>query len=312
MLTQKGLNEYDQFALFLEKIRKEKKIPFRIFDENGVSSRTFQRFIRGESDMRITDLAIIVEILSLSPFEITEKLVSLSKTVAYKTDCLNAIKNNDRKNTNKLILEFKKYCSNTSRTLGKQEALYKVLSADYFFNPYTLTSKEEIMELEKKIHNRLLDASIYTIYNLDFLAYQQINAFQEFPPKLFFKVLKEISEKNILNTHSLDIIERALVKMFITSLKSREKKNIQHISEVFSTYIISEHNWYLFMWKKITSFVNQSIKYQEVNKDSWLNFKNSILSALTIFIPTSQTDYIQTQLDEIETYYLMYTSKEQS
>lgn len=68
-----------------------KNIPLRVFDENGVSSRSYQRFVQGNSELRISDLAIIVEILSISPMEMTEKLTPMSKTVLAKEQFNQAI-----------------------------------------------------------------------------------------------------------------------------------------------------------------------------------------------------------------------------
>ena len=80
--------EYRPLGEEIERIRKGKNIPLRVFDENGVSSRSYQRFVQGNSELRISDLAIIVEILSISPMEMTEKLTPMSKTVLAKSSLI--------------------------------------------------------------------------------------------------------------------------------------------------------------------------------------------------------------------------------
>ena len=90
-MKQKEYMEYRPLGEEIERIRKGKNIPLRVFDENGVSSRSYQRFVQGNSELRISDLAIIVEILSISPMEMTEKLTPMSKTVLAKEQFNQAI-----------------------------------------------------------------------------------------------------------------------------------------------------------------------------------------------------------------------------
>ena len=90
-MKQKEYMEYRPLGEEIERIRKGKNIPLRVFDENGVSSRSYQPFVQGNSELRISDLAIIVEILSISPMEMTEKLTPMSKTVLAKEQFNQAI-----------------------------------------------------------------------------------------------------------------------------------------------------------------------------------------------------------------------------
>ncbi len=90
-MKQKEYMEYRPLGEEIERIRKGKNIPLRVFDENGVSNRSYQRFVQGNSELRISDLAIIVEILSISPMEMTEKLTPMSKTVLAKEQFNQAI-----------------------------------------------------------------------------------------------------------------------------------------------------------------------------------------------------------------------------
>lgn len=302
METQKNIDTYNLFGTYLEEIRRGKKIPLRVFDENGFSSRTFQRFVRGESDIRITDLALLVEVLSISPFECTGKLMGLSKTVTYKIDCLSAIYKKDFQRSTKLIKEFKKYIQNTSFTLGKEEAIYKVLSSDYLLNPRSQVSKTELNNLEHRILKRIHNVSIYTIYDLDFLSYLQINGINHVSPKLFLKVLKHVNKEPLADIQSCHIIERALINMLINSIRTQEYSNFLLVTQLFESYVISDQNWYMFLWKKIATYIKKSIQKNDFNSKKWEVFKQEALSAITFFVPKSQVDYIEKQLDLIDAY----------
>ncbi|STP98639.1 Uncharacterised protein [Enterococcus faecalis] len=54
-MKQKEYMEYRPLGEEIERIRKGKNIPLRVFDENGVSSRSYQRFVQGNSELRISD-----------------------------------------------------------------------------------------------------------------------------------------------------------------------------------------------------------------------------------------------------------------
>ena len=53
-MKQKEYMEYRPLGEEIERIRKGKNIPLRVFDENGVSSRSYQRFVQGNSELRIS------------------------------------------------------------------------------------------------------------------------------------------------------------------------------------------------------------------------------------------------------------------
>lgn len=50
MIKQSSFNEYQNFGKYIDDVRRAKKVPYRVFEANGVSSRTFQRVVAGESD----------------------------------------------------------------------------------------------------------------------------------------------------------------------------------------------------------------------------------------------------------------------
>ncbi|OJG73746.1 hypothetical protein RV11_GL000112 [Enterococcus phoeniculicola] len=304
MKTQKNIDEYSLFGTYLEEIRRGKKIPLRVFDENGISSRTFQRFVKEESDIRITDLALLIEILSLSPFECTEKLMGLSTTVTYKIDCLSLIYKKDFQHSTPLIKEFKEYIQTTTFTLGKEEALYKILSSDYLLNPDSEVSENEINSLEHRILKRLQNATVYTLYDLDFLSYQQLNGINQVSPKLFLKVLKMVNKTPLTDVQSNQIVERALISMLINSVRTKKYSNVLLTTQLFESYVISEHNWYMFMWKKIAEYIKKGMQKKELTQNKWDIFKQEILSSLSIFVPHTQINHIQNQLTLLESYLL--------
>ena len=51
--------------------------------------------------------------------------------------------------------------------------MYSMLALEYLFNPQTVVTKEEIIALENQILERLINADVYTIFNLKFLALQK-------------------------------------------------------------------------------------------------------------------------------------------
>jgi len=165
-LKQKEYMEYRPLGEEIERIRKGKNIPLRVFDENGVSSRSYQRFVQGNSELRISDLAIIVEILSISPMEMTEKLTPMSKTVLAKEQFNQAIFSKNFQESSRIVADYRAYYDKSSFALGKQEVMYSMLALEYLFNPQTVVTKEEIIALENQILERLINADVYTIFSI--------------------------------------------------------------------------------------------------------------------------------------------------
>lgn len=118
--------------------------------------------------MRISDLAIIVEILSISPMEMTEKLTPMSKTVLAKEQFNQAIFSKNFQESSRIVADYRAYYEKSSFALGKQEVMYSMLALEYLFNPQTVVTKEEIIALENQILERLINADVYTIFNLKF------------------------------------------------------------------------------------------------------------------------------------------------
>ena len=208
-MKQKEYMEYRPLGEEIERIRKGKNIPLRVFDENGVSSRSYQRFVQGNSELRISDLAIIVEILSISPMEMTEKLTPMSKTVLAKEQFNQAIFSKIFQESSRIVADYRAYYEKSSFALGKQEVMYSMLALEYLFNPQTVVTKEEIIALENQILERLINADVYTIFNLKFLALQKrwLAAVSNF---VTFRVLQSVNEREIIDIRSLEIIEQVI------------------------------------------------------------------------------------------------------
>ncbi|MGL4644387.1 MAG: hypothetical protein ACRCVH_08715 [Vagococcus fluvialis] len=304
MYIQKSMDSYNSFGQYLEDVRVGKNIPLRIFDENGLSSRTFQRIVKGESDIKLSDLSLLVEILSIPPFESTTKLMNLSKTVSYKKKCITLIYESKFSESSKLIYEFKDYIKTSTYTIGKEEALYKVLSLDYLFNPNSEVTKDEIKLLELKIYNRIQNVSIYTVYDLDFLSYQQINNITSGDTKLFLKVLNSVNKEPLVDIHSVQIVEQAMISIFLESLKRNNFRKFKLATEIFENYKITDNNWYMFVWKKIVNFLKLEVKKDDFDIIKFKQFKNNILLAVKEIAPPMQSRIIIFHFSLIETYLL--------
>ena len=171
-MKQKEYMEYRPLGEEIERIRKGKNIPLRVFDENGVSSRSYQRFVQGNSELRISDLAIIVEILSISPMEMTEKLTPMSKTVLAKEQFNQAIFSKIFKKVVESLQIIGRIMINRLCFRKARSNVFDV-GVGISFNPQTVVTKEEIIALENQILERLINADVYTIFNLKFLALQK-------------------------------------------------------------------------------------------------------------------------------------------
>ena len=161
-MKQKEYMEYRPLGEEIERIRKGKNIPLRVFDENGVSSRSYQRFVQGNSELRISDLAIIVEILSISPMEMTEKLTPMSKTVLAKEQFNQAIFSKIFKKVVESLQIIGRIMRNRLCFRKARSNVFDV-GVGISFNPQTVVTKEEIIALENQILERLINADVYTI-----------------------------------------------------------------------------------------------------------------------------------------------------
>ena len=285
-MKQKEYMEYRPLGEEIERIRKGKNIPLRVFDENGVSSRSYQRFVQGNSELRISDLAIIVEILSISPMEMTEKLTPMSKTVLAKEQFNQAIFSKNFQESSRIVADYRAYYDKSSFALGKQEVMYSMLALEYLFNPQTVVTKEEIIALENQILERLINADVYTIFNLKFLALQKNVGLQPFPTSLLFRVLQSVNEREII-----DFLFAAIV--------SQNVPHILHVLSMFKEYEVDENNWRMILWKKIAEKIEMILTNEEIFAD-WSIFKEQILLSITLFLPKAKQEFFAGQLEKIE------------
>ena len=286
-MKQKEYMEYRPLGEEIERIRKGKNIPLRVFDENGVSSRSYQRFVQGNSELRISDLAIIVEILSISPMEMTEKLTPMSKTVLAKEQFNQAIFSKNFQESSRIVADYRAYYDKSSFALGKQEVMYSMLALEYLFNPQTVVTKEEI------------NADVYTIFNLKFIALQKNVGLQPFPTSLLFRVLQSVNEREIIDIRSLEIIEQVIIDFLFAAIVSQNVPHILHVLSMFKEYEVGENNWRMILWKKIAEKIEMILTNEEIFAD-WSIFKEQILLSITLFLPKAKQEFFAGQLEKIE------------
>ncbi len=290
-MKQKEYMEYRPLGEEIERIRKGKNIPLRVFDENGVSSRSYQRFVQGNSELRISDLAIIVEILSISPMEMTEKLTPMSKTVLAKEQFNQAIFSKNFQESSRIVADYRAYYDKSSFALGKQEVMYSMLALEYLFNPQTVVTKEEIIALENQILERLINADVYTIFNLKFLALQKNVGLQPFPTSLLFRVLQSVNEREIIDIRSLEIIEQVIIDFLFAAIVSQNVPHILHVLSMFKEYEVGENNWRMILWKKIAEKIEMILTNEEIFAD-WSIFKEQILLSITLFYQKPNKNFL--------------------
>ena len=287
-MKQKEYMEYRPLGEEIERICNGKNIPLRVFDENGVSSGSYQRFVQGNSELRISDLAIIVEILSISPMEMTEKLTPMSKTVLAKEQFNQAIFSKNFQESSRIVADYRAYYEKSSFALGKQEVMYSMLALEYLFNPQTVVTKEEIIALENQILERLINADVYTIFNLKFLALQKNVGLQPFPTSLLFRVLQSVNEREIIDIRSLEIIEQVIIDFLFAAIVSQNVPHILHVLSMFKEYEVGENNWRMILWKKIAEKIEMILTNEEIFAD-WSIFKRTDPFIYHIVFTKSQT-----------------------
>lgn len=300
MTEQNYLGEYHKISKLIEEIRRGKRIPLRKFDEQGVSSRTYQRFIKGDADLRLTDLAIIIEILSLSPYEATTKLCALSQTVTYKLNYFDALNKQDYKKCSHIVLEFKKYYETTSHTLGKEEAYFKVISTDLLSNPLTNVKKKEITSLDQIIYQRITNATIYTIYDLDFLCYHIVNNPSKKSFTIFPKILKMICTRQVIDLYSKRTIDQAFVMLLVIGMRMDSFEIINHARLLLTEYYSLGKSWETAVILKIADHIKNNFSDERNRGSNWLNFKESILTGLKTFLPEEDTHLFLIHIRAIE------------
>ena len=169
--------------------------------------------------MRISDLAIIVEILSISPMEMTEKLTPMSKTVLAKEQFNQAIFSKNFQESSRIVADYRAYYDKSSFALGKQEVMYSMLALEYLLTLKRF-DKREIIALENQILERLINADVYTIFNLKFIALQKrwLAAVSNF---VTFRVLQSVNEREIIDIRSLEIIEQVIIDFYLRRLSAK-------------------------------------------------------------------------------------------
>ncbi|MGO2244672.1 MAG: hypothetical protein ACTH4H_05565 [Pseudolactococcus laudensis] len=297
MIKQSSFNEYQNFGKYIDDVRRAKKVPYRVFEANGVSSRTFQRVVTGESDMAVSDLAIIVEILCLSPLEVNLEVENQSMTVQYRNKFVSAIQTQKFEEAERIYGLFKEYTTTTSVSLGKLYVLYMMQGMSLLHNPKTNITKAEALDNENKIIKQLNKSEIYTLFDLEFLAMQNLLGLQ----KMDFSLVKEIlviTEFVIADYRTKNLLEDFFLHIVIANLQTRNVTNLFEILKIINKLYSQNKDWFFLFLKKCALLIeNQMINPKDEQ------FKENLLQlryAFTVLFPNESFPRIEYFLDQLE------------
>ncbi|MGO3372447.1 hypothetical protein [Pseudolactococcus laudensis] len=297
MIKQSSFNEYQNFGKYIDDVRRAKKVPYRVFEANGVSSRTFQRVVAGESDMAVSDLAIIVEILCLSPLEVNLEVENQSMTVQYRNKFVSAIQTQKFEEAERIYGLFKEYTTTTSVSLGKLYVLYMMQGMSLLHNPKTNITKAEALDNENKIIKQLNKSEIYTLFDLEFLAMQNLLGLQ----KMDFSLVKEIlviTEFVIADYRTKNLLEDFFLHIVIANLQTRNVTNLFEIIKIINKLYSQNKDWFFLFLKKCALLIeNQMINPKDEQ------FKENLLQlryAFTVLFPNESFPRIEYFLDQLE------------
>ncbi|MBR2763280.1 MAG: hypothetical protein ACTID1_08260 [Pseudolactococcus laudensis] len=297
MIKQSSFNEYQNFGKYIDDVRRAKKVPYRVFEANGVSSRTFQRVVAGESDMAVSDLAIIVEILCLSPLEVNLEVENQSMTVQYRNKFVSAIQTQKFEEAERIYGLFKEYTTTTSVSLGKLYVLYMMQGMSLLHNPKTNITKAEALDNENKIIKQLNKSEIYTLFDLEFLAMQNLLGLQ----KMDFSLVKEIlviTEFVIADYRTKNLLEDFFLHIVIANLQTRNVTNLFEILKIINKLYSQNKDWFFLFLKKCALLIeNQMINPKDEQ------FKENLLQlryAFTVLFPNESFPRIEYFLDQLE------------
>ncbi|MDA9461443.1 hypothetical protein B835_1338 [Enterococcus mundtii 3F] len=291
--------EYRDLGSYLNEVRRRKKIPYRVFEENGISVKTFQRVVKGEADIKLSDLGIIVEILCLSPLEANLEAENASFTVAYRKKFVERLETGDFVGAGSTYQQFKEYFSNTSFTLGKLSVLYMMQAMSYLSDPNCMVEPEEIMEVEGELIDRLQDAEIYTLFDLEFLALQHHLGLQTIDFKLVLKVLRKINI-SMIEVRTKRIFETFVMNLLLGTLKHQRLEDFFAFEEVIQAIETQPSDWFLSMMKKLLKVVKNGLLSNEYD---WIiqeiHAKKLALEVLLSVESFKEIEQFYSGLDEI-------------
>lgn len=278
---QGDLMEYKSLGHYLEVMRRGKKIPYRVFEENGISVSTFQRVIKEEADIRISDLAIITEILCLSPLEVNMEAEKASFTVSYRKNFMEALESGEFEKAQKIYEQFKEYYLTTSFTLGKLSVLYMFQALLLLYYPQTYVSEEEVLFTENRILKRLDEAEVYTLFDIEFLALQYRLNIQNVSFSLVSRVLKQV-DITMIDFRTKQVFDEFFLNLTLGVLKKNSIKDFLDFEILVQTYEVTSSDWFLSTLKKTLIILKMGIIYK--NKEKMYSQLNKQKEALSLIL----------------------------
>ncbi|MCU6361307.1 hypothetical protein KW813_23435, partial [Enterobacter quasiroggenkampii] len=127
---------------------------------------------------------------------------------------------------------------------------------------------------------RLVNADVYTIFNLKFLLLQKNVCFLLFTISLFLKMLHSVNERDIIDIRSLEIIEQVIIDFLFAAIISQNVPHILQVLSMFKEYEVGENNWRMILWKKIAEKIELILTNEEIFAD-WAIFREQILLSIT-------------------------------
>ncbi|MCL2113127.1 MAG: hypothetical protein FWH31_04155 [Streptococcaceae bacterium] len=304
MVKQNELKEYRNIGEYLNIVRIGKHIPYRIFEENGLSVKTFQRVVNGEADIRLSDLSIICEILSLSPIEVNLEAEKSSLTVAYRKRFMEKLNQGDTQETRIEFQRYIEYYNRTSFTLGKLSVLYMMQVLSYTNDHDCGIDLGDISVTEIKIIKNLKKSEIYTIFDLEFLALQSILAINKIDHDFILKVIKNVNIEKIGLETKL-ILEMFLENLLLGALDNQNIRLLLEVEEIIINFEGLQSDLYVSIIKKIGKSVRNALfkknfetlfdELKRIRKASEFLFSDAILERIINLL--ERVEYLCTKLN---------------
>ena len=130
-------NTSQEFGIFIDDIRNSRNISKEDFVENILSTRQFQRYLKGESSISIEKIIMLVDKLGLEFFSIYNRFLK-STNIEHKVvnKIYNHIMSLEFKDAYNIIQEYKDYN-------------FKSLHYGKLFNLYNIITKHKLLRISK-------------------------------------------------------------------------------------------------------------------------------------------------------------------
>ncbi|MGO2385430.1 MAG: hypothetical protein ACTH5F_07205, partial [Pseudolactococcus laudensis] len=172
-----------------------------------------------------------------------------SMTVQYRNKFVSAIQTQKFEEAERIYDLFKEYTTTTSVSLGKLYVLYMMQGMSLLHNPKTNITKAEALDNENKIIKQLNKSEIYTLFDLEFLAMQNLLGLQ----KMDFSLVKEIlviTEFVIADYRTKNLLEDFFLHIVIANLQTRNVTNLFEIIKIINKLYSQNKDWFFLFLKK--------------------------------------------------------------